>query len=166
MAGVKRVQESKQRNGEDLNAPLFGSDTISAAAQPRPLGRRGRRGRRWAQDFVEKESGTKSVSVSVGRFFFGTDFGYSVSAPPAGQNSGARAVNELAEIFESDFGLLGSRREPWFRIRSLPRLVGCRVVQFSWVMRDSESGAIFTSHQGHHRPRTSLDRPGANTSPA
>ena len=47
---------------------------------------------------MERESGTKSVSVSVGRFFFGTDFGYIVSAPPAGQGSGARAVIELAEV--------------------------------------------------------------------
>ena len=47
---------------------------------------------------MEGESGTKSVSVSVGRSFFGTDFGYIVAAPPAGQGSGARAVNELAEV--------------------------------------------------------------------
>ena len=98
MAGVKRVQDSEQRYGEDLNVPRSGSESVSAAAQPRPLGRRGRRGRRWAEDFVERESGTKSVSASVGRSFFGTEFGYIVSAPPAGLGSGARAVNEQAGV--------------------------------------------------------------------
>ena len=39
MATVKRVQEPKQRNGEDLNVPQSNSASNAAAAQPRPLGR-------------------------------------------------------------------------------------------------------------------------------